>query len=134
MTLFYLRIDHAHKTLEWVRAGHDPAIFYDPATRKFEALDGQGIPLGVEESWQYQENKKNGLAEGQIIVMATDGVFEAQNVSGEMFGKDRVYDLIAANAALSAKGILNILMDMLYRFAKEKKFEDDVTLVVIKIK
>jgi len=134
MTLFYLRIDHAHKTLEWVRAGHDPAIFYDPATRRFEALDGQGIPLGVEESWQYQENKKNGLAEGQIIVMATDGVFEAQNVSGEMFGKDRVYDLIAANAALSAKGILNILMDMLYRFAKEKKFEDDVTLVVIKIK
>ena len=134
MTLFYLRIDHEQKTLEWVRAGHDPAIFYDPGTRTFEALDGQGIPLGVEESWQYQENKKNGLSEDQIIVMATDGVFEAQNVSGEMFGKDRVHDLIAANAALSAKGILNILMDMLYRFVKGKKIEDDVTLVVIKIK
>jgi sigma-B regulation protein RsbU (phosphoserine phosphatase) len=51
-----------------------------------------------------------------------------------MFGKDRIYDLIRANAALSAKGILNILMDMLYRFTKGKKFEDDVTLVVIKIK
>ncbi len=134
MTLFYLRIDCEQSTLEWVRAGHDPAIFYDPGPRTFEALDGQGIPLGVEESWRFQENRKTGLSPGQIIVMATDGVFEAQNVNGEMFGKDRVYDLISANAALSAKGILNILMDMLYRFAKGKNFEDDVTLVVIKIK
>ena len=134
MTLFYLRIDCEHKTMEWVRAGHDPAIFYNPKTRSFEALDGQGIPLGVEESWVYAENKKADLSEGQIIVLATDGVWEAENIDREMFGKDRIYDLIRANAALSAKGILNILMDMLYRFTKGKKFEDDVTLVVIKIK
>jgi sigma-B regulation protein RsbU (phosphoserine phosphatase) len=134
MTLFYLRIDCEHKTMQWVRAGHDPAIFYNPKTRSFEALDGQGIPLGVEESWVYAENKKADLSEGQIIVLATDGVWEAENIDREMFGKDRIYDLIRANAALSAKGILNILMDMLYRFTKGKKFEDDVTLVVIKIK
>ena len=134
MTLFYLRINCEQKTLEWVRAGHDPAIFYDPGSRTFEELDGQGIPLGVEDSWQFQENRKTGLSEGQIIVMATDGVFEAQNVSGEMFGKQRVHNLISANADLSAKGILNILLDMLYRFAEGKKLEDDVTLVVIKIK
>jgi len=134
MTLFYLRIDRAQKTLEWVRAGHDPAIFYDPATRTFEALDGQGIALGVEKSWHYQENRKKGLSENQIIVMATDGVFEAENASGDMFGKDRVHEIIAANAALSARGILNILIDMLYRFAKGRKLEDDVTLVVIKVK
>jgi sigma-B regulation protein RsbU (phosphoserine phosphatase) len=134
MTLFYLRIDCEHKTLEWVRAGHDPPIFYDSKTRSFEALEGQGIALGVEESWVYTENKKVHLSEGQIIVLATDGLWEARNVSGEMFGKDRIYDLIRANSALSAKGILNILMDMLHRFAKGKKIEDDVTLVVIKIR
>ena len=133
MTLFYLRIDHGHKKIEWVRAGHDPAIFYDPRTRSFEALEGDGIPLGVEESWVYTANKKENLSEGQIIVLATDGVWESQNVAGEMFGKDRMYDLIRANSALSAKGILNILMDMLHRFTKGKNFEDDVTLVVIKI-
>ena len=134
MTLFYLRIDHEHKTIEWVRAGHDPAIFYDPKTRAFEALEGEGIPLGVEESWVYNENKKENFSKDQIIVLATDGVWETQNSAGEMFGKDRIYDLIRANSALSAKGILNILMDMLHRFAKGKNFEDDVTLVVIKIK
>jgi len=134
MTLFYLRIDCEHETLEWVRAGHDPAIFYDPKTRSFEELDGQDIPLGVETSWTYKEKKKAGLSAGQIIVLATDGVWETQNISGEMFGKDRIHDLIWANAALSAKGILNILLDMLNRFAEGKKIEDDVTLVVIKIK
>ena len=134
MTLFYLRIGHEHNTLEWVRAGHDPAIFYDPKTRSFEALEGQGIALGVEESWVYTENKKVDLSKGQIIVLATDGVWEAQNVAGEMFGKDRIYELIRANSDLSAKGILNILLDMLHRFTRGKKFEDDVTLVVIKIK
>jgi sigma-B regulation protein RsbU (phosphoserine phosphatase) len=134
MTLFYLRIDCEHKTLEWVRAGHDPAIFYKPKTKSFEELNGQDIPLGVEASWIYKENKKTGLSAGQIIVLATDGVWEAQNTSGEMFGKDRVHDLVWANATLGAKGILNILLDRLSRFAKGKKFEDDVTLVVIKIK
>jgi sigma-B regulation protein RsbU (phosphoserine phosphatase) len=134
MTLFYLRIDCENKTMEWVRAGHDPAILYSPKTRSFEALDGQGIPLGVEESWVYAEKQRVGLSEGQIIVIATDGVWEAENIDGEMFGKDRIYDLIRANAALSAKGILNILMGMLYQFTKGKKFGDDVTLVVVKIK
>jgi sigma-B regulation protein RsbU (phosphoserine phosphatase) len=133
MTLFYLRIDKAHKSIEWVRAGHDPALFYDPRTRSFEALEGEGIPLGVEESWEYTENKKGNLSKGQIIVLATDGIWESQNTSGEMFGKDRIYDLIRANSALSARGILNILLDMLHRFTKGKNFEDDVTLVVIKI-
>jgi sigma-B regulation protein RsbU (phosphoserine phosphatase) len=134
MTLFYLRIDVRHKTLEWVRAGQDPAILYDPATRSFETLDGDGIPLGVEESWAYEENQKVGLQAGQIIVMATDGVWESENVSGEMYGKGKIYDLIRAHAGLSAKGILNIFIDSLYRFTKGTKFEDDVTLVVVKIK
>lgn len=134
MTLFYLRIDAKHRTLEWVRAGQDPAIFYDPRTRSFETLGGQGIALGVEESWVYEENQKSGLSTGQIIVLATDGLWESVNVNGEMFGKDRIYDLIRAHAGLSAKGILNIFIDSLYRFTKGKKFEDDVTLVVVKIK
>jgi serine phosphatase RsbU (regulator of sigma subunit) len=82
----------------------------------------------------YTENKKGDLSKGQIIVLATDGFWEAQNAAGEMFGKDRIYDLIRANSALSAKGILNILMDMLHRFTRGKNFEDDVTLMVIKIR
>ncbi|MDX1708709.1 MAG: SpoIIE family protein phosphatase, partial [Desulfobacterales bacterium] len=90
MTLFYLRIDVRHKTLEWVRAGQDPAILYDPGTRTFEMLSGEGIPLGVEESWPYKEYQKTGLKEGQVIVLATDGIWESENISGEMYGKEKI--------------------------------------------
>ena len=134
MTLFYLRIDAGQKTLEWVRAGQDPAILYDPATRSFDALEGKGIPLGVEETWTYAEYQKDGLRAGQIIVMATDGFWESENVNGEMYGKEKIYELIRAHAGLSAKGILNIFIDSLYRFTRGRKYEDDVTLVVVKIK
>ena len=43
MTMFYLTIDRANQNLEWVRAGHEPGIFYDPATDRFEDLRGSGM-------------------------------------------------------------------------------------------
>jgi hypothetical protein len=46
MTLFYLTVDPENQSLQWVRAGHDPGIFYDPATDTFEDLKGKG-PFGV---------------------------------------------------------------------------------------
>lgn len=75
-----------------MRAGHDPAIFYDPATDTVEELKGQALALGVDEDWQYEQNQKTGLKKGQIIVLATDGIWEAHNAKGEMFGKDSFYE------------------------------------------
>ena len=67
MTLFYLTIDIQNQKMQWVRAGHDPAIFYDPTTDTFDELQGNGVALGVLESWKYDENEKTGLSEDQII-------------------------------------------------------------------
>ncbi|MEE9529595.1 MAG: PP2C family protein-serine/threonine phosphatase, partial [Syntrophobacteria bacterium] len=133
MTLFYLTIDPANQSLQWVRAGHDPAIFYDPATYTFEELRGSGMALGVDEDWQFEENEKTGLVKGQIVVVGTDGIWETQNPKGEMFGKDPIYNIIRQNAAASASEILNAIVDALKRFQKDREPEDDVTLVVIKI-
>ena len=48
MTMFYMSIDVENKNLSWVRAGHDPAIIYDPSVDQFEELKGTGLALGVE--------------------------------------------------------------------------------------
>lgn len=53
MSMFYMIIDKTNKSLKWVRAGHDPAIFYDPNTDKISELKGAGMVLGVDENWQY---------------------------------------------------------------------------------
>ena len=133
MTMFYVTIDPAKKNLNWVRAGHDPAIFYDPASNKIEKLSGSGIALGIDENWLFEENIKTDLAKGQIVLLSTDGIWETRNPKGEMFGREPVIQILRQNASLSANEILKSILEALKRFRENAKIDDDITLVIIKI-
>jgi serine phosphatase RsbU (regulator of sigma subunit) len=133
MTMFYLNIDTTKRQAHWVRAGHDPAVFYDPVANSFEELAGSGIALGIDENWKYQEYIKTDLKSGQIIFLSTDGIWEAFNQKGDMFGKERIYDIIRENSSSSADQIINILLASLKNFQQGAQIEDDITLVVIKM-
>jgi sigma-B regulation protein RsbU (phosphoserine phosphatase) len=134
MTLFYLSIDSANRRLSWVRAGHEPAIFYDPSTDTFEELRGEGTALGVNADAKYIEYEKTGLAEAQIILLGTDGIWEARNPEGKMFGKEPIYRIIRENHAIGARQILTSCFDALNTFMENQAPEDDITLVVIKVR
>jgi sigma-B regulation protein RsbU (phosphoserine phosphatase) len=133
ITMLYLIIDPTQRSLQWVRAGHDPGIFYDPQSDTFEELHGLGVSLGVVEDWNYAEYTKTALEKGQIIFLSTDGLKEARNNRGEMFGKEPIYEIIRKNASSSANEILNAFFESLNSFLEGSKIEDDVTLVVVKI-
>jgi sigma-B regulation protein RsbU (phosphoserine phosphatase) len=133
ITLFYLQIDMELRSICWVRAGHDPAVLYDPAADRFEELSGQGIALGIDGSWQYEEAYYAAMAAGQIIVLSTDGIWEARNPQDEMFGKQALYDIIRRNARSGAAEIQDAVLADLKQFQQEVEPEDDITLVVIKI-
>ena len=133
MTLFCLTIDPEEKYLEWVRAGHDPALVYTPDKDEFEELKGSGIALGVSDGIQYSQNRKTGLVNGQIIAIGTDGIWEAFNTSGEMFGKERYQDIIRRYADRSADEILDGVYRELNDFTLGRKSDDDITLVIAKI-
>ncbi len=133
MTLFYLTIDPEQKRMDWVRAGHDPALLYDPVRDEFEELKGEGIAIGIKDKFSYVENRRDGLTNGQIIAIGTDGIWEAFNRQGEMFGKTRLRNIIRKRAGESATNILNAVYDELNQFTMGKKSEDDITLVVIKV-
>jgi sigma-B regulation protein RsbU (phosphoserine phosphatase) len=133
MTLFYLLIDLEARGMSWVRAGHDPAIWYDPANGRLEELHGAGTALGVDENIQFVQYQKPGLKKGQILLLSTDGLWETQNPSGSMFGKDRVYEIIRQKSSASAREILDTIVAELERFRQNLEPEDDITLVVIKI-
>ena len=134
MTLFYLAIDHANRTLRWVRAGHDPAIFYDSHTDQFEELVGSGMALGVDKDWKYEANEKAGLVKGQLIFLGTDGIWEARDPDGEMFGKQRLLEIIRANADKPSEIIKQSVLKELSDFSGSIGHEDDVTIVVIKVR
>jgi PAS domain S-box-containing protein len=133
MTLFYLSIDPKKQTLHWVRAGHDPAILYDPAKDRFEILKGAGLALGVDENYAYEENLKSGLFRGQIIAIGTDGIWESYNREGKMFGKQRFREIVRESAHRPASEIIDAVYSDLKNFALGFRQADDITLVVIKL-
>jgi sigma-B regulation protein RsbU (phosphoserine phosphatase) len=133
MTMFFLALDTATRQLEWVRAGHDPAILYDPGSDSFSELGGSGIALGVDAEWIYEDNKKTDFSNGQIIFLSTDGIWEARNKQGEMLGKEPILNAIRQNASSDATQIIDAIFDILDKFIGEVKIEDDITSVVIKL-
>jgi sigma-B regulation protein RsbU (phosphoserine phosphatase) len=133
MTLFYLLIDQDGQNLQWVRAGHDPALCYDPATDRFDELRGAGIALGVDDGWQYTAYEKSGLKKGQIILLSTDGIWETRNPAGNMFGKDPIHKIIRQMSGATAGDIVAAIIAELEDFRQYAQPADDITLVVIKI-
>jgi phosphoserine phosphatase RsbU/P len=133
MTLFYLTVDPKKDRIDWVRAGHDPAILYDPQQDTFVELKGSGMALGVNAGFEYTENHRAGLSNGQVIAIGTDGIWEAFNKKGAMFGKKRFKDIIRQNAGAGADEILNAVYNEISQFTQGQKTEDDITLVVVKV-
>ena len=132
VTLFFLMVDVVEKTLTWVRAGHDPALLYRHRDSTFEELKGKGTALGLSSMASFEENKMAGIGRGDILVLQTDGIFEARNAKGEMFGKNRIEKIIQKNSESSAKKILNAIFTAAEQFQGKNKFEDDATMAVIK--
>jgi sigma-B regulation protein RsbU (phosphoserine phosphatase) len=133
MTMFFLALDTVTRQLEWVRAGHDPGIVYDPGSDSFSELSGSGIALGVDAEWIYEDNKKTDFSNGQIIFLSTDGIWEARNKKGEMLGKEPILKAIRQNSSSDAGQIIDAIFDVLDKFIGEVKIEDDITSVVIKM-
>ena len=73
------------------------------------------------------------MTPGQIILIGTDGICEAQNQAGEMFGKERLRAIIRGNSSATAKEITAAIDNALTFFRDSKQPEDDVTMVVIKV-
>ena len=133
MSMFYLSIDKPGKRVRWVRAGHDPAMFYDPQTDTVVELKGPGIALGVDEDFRFEENLREHLCPGQIILLGTDGIWEARDPGGGMFGKDAVRAVIREHHGLDAASIVDRLIERLTEFREGGSVEDDITLIVVKV-
>jgi phosphoserine phosphatase RsbU/P len=132
MTLLFCEIDSPNKIIRWVNAGHDPALIFEENSGKFEKLAGHSLPLGVSEKAAYQEFQRK-IIPGEILLIGTDGIWEAQNKKGQMFGKERFRQVVSAHARETAAEILQAVIDELNHFSRLMEKEDDVTLVVVKV-
>ncbi|MEJ2221903.1 MAG: SpoIIE family protein phosphatase, partial [Desulfobacterales bacterium] len=126
MTMFYGEIDIEEKMIRWVKAGHEPAILYTPATGSHELLAGEGLPLGVMEDAVYKESKKQ-INSGQIILIGTDGIKGSVDTHGEMFGNERFMDVIRQYADQPAREMLDRVFESLNDFRHPLGPDDDIS-------
>jgi sigma-B regulation protein RsbU (phosphoserine phosphatase) len=133
MTMLLMTVDAKRKEMCWATAGHDTPIVYDPATDHFSEFNGTGMSLGLVKGAEYEDHLFTDVQPGQIIMALTDGLWEAFNKDGEMFGKDRVRSLIRRFANLSAVEISERINAALSSFLEQKKPDDDLTYVIVKV-
>jgi sigma-B regulation protein RsbU (phosphoserine phosphatase) len=132
VTAFYGIYDPAGRKLTYACAGHNPPRWRRCRDRVPESLDGVlGLPLGISASESYQESSRV-LVPGDQIVFYTDGIVEAANPAGEMFGLERL-DRVLQKCPTNARDLLAAVLNELERFTAGTPAADDRTLVVATI-
>ena len=133
VSLFLLEIDPKQKSLRWVRAGHEPALLYEPGANEFQQLSGEGIVLGADGDYRFQAYSRHQWVPGSVVVIATDGVHESRNKEDRMFGRERLHEIVRRHHMETAGSIQTVILKELENFRGSAALEDDVTLVVAKL-
>jgi sigma-B regulation protein RsbU (phosphoserine phosphatase) len=132
VTAFYGIYDPARRSLSYSCAGHNPPRLKRCQDGSLLILNGtNGLPLGITGDESYKQAEQQ-LELGDQIVFYTDGVTEAHNSAGVMFGTDRL-DRVLENCALQATALLDEVLRALDAFTCGHPADDDRTLVVARI-
>lgn len=116
----------------WARAGHGPALVRRKASGRVEQLYGEGFPIGFVSGEPY-ELIRDRLQPGDLLILYTDGLTEAQNRAMEQFGLERLCKAISdAPDYLTSGKIVEQIIDALADFLDERLLKDDVTLLLLK--
>lgn len=132
MTLFLAVMVAVDRSVHWVSAGHGPVFAYDPVSDRFGEVPGHDIPLGIDPDWHYRELEHRGWANGALLVVATDGIWEARNPDGTMYGRRRLRECIHGVRHHSAAAIVTAVEADVEAFRCGRPPDDDATLLVVK--
>ncbi len=129
VTVFYGVLDLAAGTLVYTNAGHNPPILLH-GDLTASILDRTGIPLGMFQDMIWQERTVS-FALGDTLILYTDGISEAQNVSGDQIGARRLLEVGQTTMNGTAQTILDALLADVQTFMGPAPQLDDMTLFVI---
>jgi len=131
VSLFYAELTASRNGLVlYVNAGHCPPLHYIAATGTIEELPPTGGILGIIEDQPFTVENVN-LAPGDRLVLFTDGITEAQNASGELFGEHRLRSLLLDHAEASSEALCQHVLDAVNAHAVNAAYTDDKTIVVV---
>jgi sigma-B regulation protein RsbU (phosphoserine phosphatase) len=132
MTLFFGILDDNSRSLVWVSGGHDPAFWYHHDSGGIEELPNTGMLMGLTKDASFEQAGPVRLKKGDLVVIGTDGIWEAQNIHSNMFGKERLLEIIAHASGRKAQNICSQVVESVTQFCGSVAQKDDITLVVVK--
>jgi PAS domain S-box-containing protein len=130
VTLFYGVLDQNSRSLIYANA-HPPPLLMRSFSKAFEKLEVTGIALGAFAGAKYEERRVD-LASGDVLVLYTDGVNEAENGNFEQYGIERFCSIVRESCHLCAQGILDKILSDISQFCAGQAQFDDITMVVVK--
>jgi sigma-B regulation protein RsbU (phosphoserine phosphatase) len=133
ITSFYGLVDPEHKRLLYINAGHNPPMLLR-SDGTSQLLQEGGLPLGVFADSRYSESVVE-FRSGDILVLYTDGVVEANNQRDEEFGLERLEKIVRAASGRRAHEIVEAITSAVDEYSAEVGGpEDDLTVSIIKVK
>ncbi len=130
VTAFYGLLDWRNGVFTFVNAGHNPPLLIRPDGTT-ELLSEGGVALGVLEDTRYEE-RPFAIGHGDVVVMYTDGVSEAEDEHGELFGPERIERIVRAHPEHTARELLQDILAAVLDWTGERGPGDDLTLLVMR--
>jgi sigma-B regulation protein RsbU (phosphoserine phosphatase) len=131
ITLFYGILDAGERSLKYVNAGHNPPLICRGADGTFSSLSATGMAMGVVPDAEYTSGTVV-LGVGDVLVLYTDGITEAENAQQEMYGEERLRTTIANVRRLSSVEIMAAILESVHGFTGTAPQSDDITLMIIR--
>jgi sigma-B regulation protein RsbU (phosphoserine phosphatase) len=134
VALLYAILDAKHRALSLCSAGQTQPVYLSKETGEAKLVETEGdtFPLGILEDAQYQETKIQ-LAPGDRVVFYTDGIVEAMNKQEEIFGFDRLLEVVQEASAMNAEALLKEILDRVNVFVGGASQHDDLTVIVVSV-
>jgi len=126
-TLFFADYDDSSRRLRYANCGHLPPLLLR-ADGQVERLTATTTVLGLFEKWECSVVEVQ-LAAGDILILYTDGVTEAENAEGEQFGESRLIETMLAQRHLPVPSLLETIVATVQKFSDGEQ-ADDITLVL----
>jgi sigma-B regulation protein RsbU (phosphoserine phosphatase) len=126
-TFFFATFEQRTRTLTYTNAGHLSPLLFRNGT--VDRLDSNGTVVGAFPFAKYDESCLT-LAPGDLLVCYTDGITEPENAYGEMFGEERLIELVQQHAHREDHEIVNIVLETVRRWSGTSEAQDDMTLLL----
>lgn len=118
-------------SLRYVNAGHVPAVLLRSEYHEPLRLERGGMVLGVNSGEHYEEADAH-LEPGDILALFSDGLTGAMDETGDIFGEERLSEVLVQGCVLPASAVLSLALESVYGFAGEREQSDDIALVIVR--